>query len=139
MLWAYVPRQIIVGWTGIGRKKVCEKPYNKRGRGGNCHGMLFIFYAGAGEVQGYGEDELSKLVVRLDLGLNLRFVRDKKTTIKLLPSQPEKRKTWTNINFESLQGVNFRLCLAPLAFILALELPPLFWVCIRHSYSPCNP
>jgi hypothetical protein len=63
--------------------------------------LVYIVYDGAGEVKGQGEDELSKLVARLDLGLNLRVVCDKKTTIKLNPSQPEIRKSWANINFET--------------------------------------
>ena len=74
-----------------------------------------------------------KLAVRFDLGLSLRVVRDKKPTIELLPCHPQERKAWTNINFETQQGVDDFLCSAALAFIFALELPAFFWVCIRHD------
>jgi hypothetical protein len=48
--------------------------------------VVFVFRGSAGEFQGQGENKPPKLVVPLDLGLNLWFVRDKKTIIKLLPS-----------------------------------------------------
>jgi hypothetical protein len=95
--------------------------------------LVFVFRGSAGEFQGQGENKPPKLVVPLDLGLNLRFVRDKKSTIKLLPFQPEKRKPWTNINFESLQGVNFRLFRSPFFLVSALKVTPLFWICVRHK------
>ena len=50
--------------------------------------LAFFIPDGAGEVQGYGEDVPCKLAVPLDLGLNLRVVRDEKPAIKLTLSRP---------------------------------------------------
>ena len=98
--------------------------------------LVFFIPDGAGEVQGYGEDEFTKIAVRFDLDLSRTAARDEKPINELLLCHPQERKTRANINSERAQWIDFLLFFAPRPLVRALELPPSFWVCIRHNEPP---